>query len=147
MVRGLGGFELEKLGQPEDAIANGAASKGKRHNRNQSSLASTTTLANLTDATRAGPSANVEAASVVSDGTSEAPSEVEDRAARLAVLLEQETLVAGYLEEAQSRRQLEDAGSLKMSLDELCVPRRCRDRLLRLITSDCSREEIKRLKA
>lgn len=38
---------------------------------------------------------------------------------RLNVLLEQERLVEAYLEEANSRRQLEDAASLKTSLDEL----------------------------
>ncbi|KAH9821322.1 FYVE zinc finger-domain-containing protein [Melampsora americana] len=38
---------------------------------------------------------------------------------KLNVLLEQERLVEGYLEEANVRRQLEDAASLKISLDEL----------------------------
>ncbi|EGG03189.1 uncharacterized protein MELLADRAFT_78634 [Melampsora larici-populina 98AG31] len=38
---------------------------------------------------------------------------------QLNVLLEQERLVEGYLEEANSRRQLEDSVSLKISLDEL----------------------------
>ncbi|GAA6064550.1 hypothetical protein JCM10212_005777, partial [Sporobolomyces blumeae] len=39
--------------------------------------------------------------------------------AQLAVLLEQERLVASYLEDANSRRQFEDAASLSVSLDEL----------------------------
>ena len=43
----------------------------------------------------------------------------EQRAARLAVLYEQEALVSGYLEDAQVRRQFEDASALKMSLEEL----------------------------
>lgn len=38
---------------------------------------------------------------------------------KLAVLLEQESLVQGYVEDANHRRQFEDAASLKASLDEL----------------------------
>ncbi|KAH8914411.1 hypothetical protein BT69DRAFT_1072118 [Atractiella rhizophila] len=37
----------------------------------------------------------------------------------LAILMEQEQLVAGYLEEANKRRQFEDAAALQTSLDEL----------------------------
>ena len=43
----------------------------------------------------------------------------EERAARLAVLYEQEALVSGYLDDANSRRQFEDASALKTSLDDL----------------------------
>jgi rabenosyn-5 len=45
----------------------------------------------------------------------------EERAARLAVLLEQEKLVAGYVDDARSHRQLEDTATLQTSLDELYV--------------------------
>lgn len=43
----------------------------------------------------------------------------EERAARLAVLYEQEALVSGYLDDATARRQFEDANALKTSLDDL----------------------------
>lgn len=43
----------------------------------------------------------------------------EERMARLAVLYEQEALVSGYLDDANSRRQFEDASALKSSLDDL----------------------------
>ncbi|KAK9899666.1 hypothetical protein P389DRAFT_2535 [Cystobasidium minutum MCA 4210] len=45
--------------------------------------------------------------------------EQEERMARLAVLYEQEALVAGYLDDASARRQFEDAAALKSSLDDL----------------------------
>jgi rabenosyn-5 len=45
----------------------------------------------------------------------------EERAARLAVLLEQEKLVAGYVDDARAHRQLEDTATLQTSLDELYV--------------------------
>lgn len=47
--------------------------------------------------------------------------EEEERTARLAVLYEQEALVSGYLEDANARRQFEDALALKASLEELWV--------------------------
>lgn len=115
MVRGLGGFELEKLGQPPDPTNK---TRGK-HQRGQRSLASTTTLAELRAGGPDSPSSGSPHRASTPAETSDTPGDVEDRAARLAVLLEQETLVAGYLEEAQARRQLEDAGSLQASLADL----------------------------
>lgn len=43
----------------------------------------------------------------------------EERMASLAVLYEQEALVSGYLDDANTRRQFEDASALKSSLDDL----------------------------
>jgi hypothetical protein len=46
----------------------------------------------------------------------------EEKAARLAVLYEQEALVSGYLDDAAGRREFEDADALKTSLDDLSAP-------------------------
>ncbi|KAM0753604.1 hypothetical protein T439DRAFT_322497 [Meredithblackwellia eburnea MCA 4105] len=54
--------------------------------------------------------------------------QVAEASNKLAVLLEQEALVKGFVDEANARRQFEDAAALKASLDEL-------------------REEIARIKA
>lgn len=45
--------------------------------------------------------------------------QLEERSKQLAVLLEQESLVQGYVEDAHARRQFDDAASLKASLDDL----------------------------
>ena len=52
--------------------------------------------------------------------------EEEERTARLAVLYEQEALVSGYLDDANARRQFEDAGALKVSLEDLYVRYTCK---------------------
>ncbi|KAK4705623.1 rabenosyn-5, partial [Phenoliferia sp. Uapishka_3] len=45
--------------------------------------------------------------------------EVDEKSGKLAVLLEQESLVKGYVDDAIARRQFEDSASLKASLQDL----------------------------
>ena len=65
-----------------------------------------------------GPSMSVDSTMGPSDSKQVALQQ-EVRAARLAILYEQEALVSGYLDDANARRQFEDAGALKSSLEDL----------------------------
>jgi rabenosyn-5 len=92
LIKGIGSFE-ELDEQPRRQAAAAAAASSKRKSKQSNK-----------------PGAG--------DGPDAA---LEERAARLAVLLEQEKLVAGYVEEARAHRQLEDTATLQASLDELYV--------------------------
>lgn len=129
LIRSIGGFDLEPIqkrvpiGKPSSRSS--PHPHGARLLRSTSVTSSPPNHLGLDPGSRSKTREHQKSSSVAlrsqsSFNDEQEPSRgMEANYVRLNVLLEQERLVEAYLEEANSRRQLEDAASLKTSLDEL----------------------------